>query len=58
MKTLSVPKLELQAAPLAARLSYQVKQALTLNITRTFLWTEHRGPVAQLFQETADFRRK
>ena len=40
MKTLSVPKLELQAALLAARLSYQVKQALTLDITRTFLWTD------------------
>ena len=39
-KTLSVPKLELQAALLAARLSYQVKQALTLNISPTFLWTD------------------
>ena len=32
MKTLSLPKFELQAALLAARLSCQVKQALTLNI--------------------------
>ena len=40
MKTLFVPKLELQAALLAARLSHQVGQALTLKITRTFLWTD------------------
>ena len=40
IKTLSVPNIELQAALLAARLSYQVKQALTLNIIRTFLWTD------------------
>ena len=40
MKTLTVPKLELQAALLAARLSSEVHQALTRHLEKTYLWTD------------------
>ena len=40
MKALIVPKLELQAALLAAQLRAEVLRALSLKIDRTFLWSD------------------
>ena len=40
MKALTIPKLELQAALLAARLREKVQKALTLKVERTFMWTD------------------
>ena len=40
MKALTVPKLELQAALLAARLRAEVLRALSLKIDRTFMWSD------------------
>ena len=40
MKTLTIPTLELQASLLAARLRKDVQKALTLDISRTFMWTD------------------
>ena len=40
MKALTIPKLELQAALLAARLRNEVQRPLTLQIERTFMWTD------------------
>ena len=40
MKALTVPKLELQAAILAARLRAEVFRALSLKIDRTFMWSD------------------
>ena len=40
MKALTIPKLELQAALLAARLRNEVQRALTSQIDRAFMWTD------------------
>ena len=40
MKALTIPKLELQAALLAARLRNEVQKALKITIQRTFMWTD------------------
>ena len=40
MKALIVPKLELQASLLAARLRKEVEKALTLEIGKTFMWSD------------------
>ena len=40
MKALTVPKLELQAALLAARLRAEVLSAMSLKIGRTFMWSD------------------
>ena len=40
MKALTIPKLELHAALLAARLKDEVQQALTVLVERTFMWTD------------------
>ena len=40
MKALIIPKLELQAALLAARLKAEIQQALTVPVERTFMWTD------------------
>ncbi len=40
MKALTVPKLEMQASLLAARLRSEVQAALTISISRTFMWTD------------------
>ena len=40
MKALTIPKLELQAALLAARLKDEIQQALTVPVDRTFMWTD------------------
>ena len=40
MKALTIPKLELQASFLAARLRKQVEKALTLEISKTFMWSD------------------
>ena len=40
MKALTIPKLELQAALLAARLKDEVQKALTLTVERTLMWTD------------------
>ncbi len=40
MKALTIPKLELQASLLAARLRSEVHEALTIGISRTFMWTD------------------
>ena len=40
MKVLTVPKLELQAALLAARLKNEIIQALTVTVNQVFMWTD------------------
>ncbi|XP_063711138.1 uncharacterized protein LOC134839491 [Symsagittifera roscoffensis] len=40
MKTLSIPKLELQAALLASRLNDDIEKALSLSISKVFMWTD------------------
>ena len=40
MKALTIPKLELQASLLAARLRKEVEKALTLEISKTFMWSD------------------
>ena len=40
MKALTITKWELQVALLAARLRDKVQKALTLNVERTFMWTD------------------
>ena len=40
MKALTIRKLELQAALLSARLRNEVQRALTLQIEKTFMWTD------------------
>ena len=40
MKVMTVPKLELQAALLAARLKQDICRALTVKVNRIFMWTD------------------
>ena len=40
MKALTIPKLELQASLLAARLRKEVAKALSLEISKTFMWSD------------------
>ena len=40
MKVVTVPKLELQAALLAARLKREITQALTVTVNQVFMWTD------------------
>ena len=40
MKVMTVPNLELQAAPLAARLKNEIIQALTVTVNQVFMWTD------------------
>ena len=40
MKALTIPKLELQAALLAARLKDEIQLALTVPVDKTFMWTD------------------
>ena len=40
MKALTIPNFELQASLLAAKLRKDVQKALTLDISRTFMWTD------------------
>ena len=40
MKVMTVPKLELQAALLAARLKREITQALTVPVNQVFMWTD------------------
>ena len=40
MKMLSIPKLELQAALLASRLKNDIEKALTLRISKVFMWND------------------
>ena len=40
MKVMTVPKLELQAALLAARLKREITQALTVNVNQVLMWTD------------------
>ena len=40
MKALTIPKLELQASLLAARLRKEVEKALALEISKTFMWSD------------------
>ena len=40
MKALTIPKLELQVALLAARLRNEMQRAVTLQIEKTFIWTD------------------
>ena len=40
MKPLTIPKLELQAALLAARLRQEITKALTMRIDRIYMWTD------------------
>ena len=40
MKVMTVPKVELQAALLAARLKKEITQALTVTVNQVFMWTD------------------
>ena len=40
MKALTIPKLELQASLLAARLRKEIESALTVRVDNTFMWTD------------------
>ena len=40
MKALTIPKLELQASLLAARLRNEIENALTVRVDNTFMWTD------------------
>ena len=40
MKALTIPKLEIQASLLAARLRKEIENALTVRVDNTFLWTD------------------
>ena len=40
MKCFTVPKLELQAALLATRLKVDIIKALTIPLSRVFMWTD------------------
>ncbi|GFT14299.1 hypothetical protein NPIL_196041 [Nephila pilipes] len=40
MKTITIPRLELMAAAISARLFSSVKQALKLPNTKTYLWID------------------
>ena len=40
MKVMTIPKLELQADPLGARLKQDICRALTLHVNRVFMWTD------------------
>ena len=40
MKVMTVPKLELQAALLAARMKNEITQALTVTVNQLFMWTD------------------
>ena len=51
MKVLSIPKLELQAALLAARLKSVVCDALDFNFSRIFLWTDSTTVIQWLHSE-------
>ena len=42
MKVMTVPKLELQAALLAARLQREITQALTVTVNQVFMWTDSK----------------
>ena len=54
MKPLTIPKLELQAALLAARLRKEIQLAFTIPIERTFMWTD-TTTVIQWLQSTDKF---
>ena len=47
MKPLSIPKLELQASHLAARMKDEICKALEISIDRTFLWTDSTTVIQQ-----------
>ena len=40
MKVMTVPKLELQAALLAARMKKEIIQAITVTVNQVFMWTD------------------
>ncbi|XP_065094108.1 uncharacterized protein LOC135714654 [Ochlerotatus camptorhynchus] len=48
LRTLSIPRLELQAAMMGSRLLQNVCSALTLNIRKRFLWTDSATVLAWL----------
>ena len=41
MKPLTIPKLELQADPLAVQPWNEIQSALTVPVERTFMWTDN-----------------
>ena len=55
MKVMTVPKLELQAALLAARLKRDICRALTVHVDKVFLWTDSTT-VLQCFNPTSKHR--
>ena len=52
MKVMTVPKLELQAALQAARLKQDICRALTVHISKVFMWTD-RTTVLQWLNSTS-----
>ncbi|XP_062716249.1 uncharacterized protein LOC134291888 [Aedes albopictus] len=48
LRTLSIPRLELQAAMMGSRLLHNICAALTLNVQKRFLWTDSATVLAWL----------
>ncbi|XP_053686569.1 uncharacterized protein LOC128736113 [Sabethes cyaneus] len=48
LRTLSIPRLELQAAMMGARLIQNIRLALTINIQKRYLWTDSATVLAWL----------
>lgn len=48
LKSLSIPRLELQAAMIGARLAQTISQSLTITVDRRFLWTDSSTVLAWL----------
>ena len=55
LRQLSIPRLELQAALLAVRLSDTVKRELTINVSETFFWSDSMTVLLYIANESRRF---
>ena len=55
LKQLSIPRLELQAAILAVRLYYLVKQELTVKVEYTIFWSDSKTVLQYIANESRRF---
>ena len=55
IKLITIPRLELSAAPLAAEVSAMLKQELTLEVNAEFFWTDSRVMLGYLNNEARKF---
>ncbi|XP_055584824.1 uncharacterized protein LOC129737688 [Uranotaenia lowii] len=51
LKYLSIPRMELQAGVVGARLTASIKNSLTIKIQRTFLWTDSRNALSWILSD-------